>query len=140
MLYLDTSLLVGALTNEARSPSIQRWLEDQDPAGLTISWWVVAEFSAALSVKLRTGQLGARDRSEALVKLEKLMDRSLSILPVAQSDFTTAARLADQYQFGLRAADALHLAIAANHGATLNRLDKRLAEAGATLGVATTLL
>jgi hypothetical protein len=43
----------------------------------------------------------------------------------------------DQQGLGLRAGDALHLAVAAEHGATLWTLDVRLAEAGPVLGVAT---
>jgi len=39
-----------------------------------------------------------------------------------------------------RAGDALHLAICADHGATLCTLDRRLGEAGPALGVKTTLL
>ena len=40
----------------------------------------------------------------------------------------------------MRAGDALHLAICADHGATLCTLDRRLAEAGPALGVKATLL
>jgi uncharacterized protein len=41
---------------------------------------------------------------------------------------------------GLRAADALHLAIASERGAIVHTLDQRLAEAGPVLGVPTQLL
>jgi uncharacterized protein len=54
--------------------------------------------------------------------------------------FRTAARFADQHALGLRAGDALHLAICADHGATLCTLDRRLSEAGPALGVKTILL
>jgi predicted nucleic acid-binding protein len=40
---------------------------------------------------------------------------------------------------GLRAGDALLLAICADHGATLCKLDCRLSEAGPVLGVKTML-
>jgi uncharacterized protein len=55
-------------------------------------------------------------------------------------DFRTAARLADQHAIGLRAGDALHLAICASHGATLCTLDRRLGDAGSALGIKTILL
>ena len=54
--------------------------------------------------------------------------------------FRTAARFVDQYALGLRAGDALHLAICADHGVTLCTLDRRLSETGPALGGKTTLL
>jgi predicted nucleic acid-binding protein len=41
---------------------------------------------------------------------------------------------------GLRAGDALHLAIAGEQGVSLSTLDRRLAEGGLALGVNTLLL
>jgi len=61
-------------------------------------------------------------------------------LQVSGLQFRTAARFAGQHALGLRAGDALHLAICADHGATLCTLDHRLSEAGPTLGVKTMLL
>jgi hypothetical protein len=57
MLYLDTSILVSALTNEADTAAVQAWLAGQVARDLTISDWVVTEFSSAMSIKLRSGQL-----------------------------------------------------------------------------------
>jgi uncharacterized protein len=54
---------------------------------------------------------------------------------VEREDFRVAARLADQSELNLRAGDALHLAICANHGASLCTLDRRLAEAAPRVGV-----
>jgi hypothetical protein len=56
-LYLDTSLLVAALTNETETGLMQAWLGEQEPSGLAISDWVITEFSAVLSMKLRSGQI-----------------------------------------------------------------------------------
>jgi uncharacterized protein len=59
----------------------------------------------------------------------------LMVMPVTRAHFLAAARFAEQYALGLRAGDALHVAIAAEQGATICTLDKHLAEAAVTLGV-----
>jgi predicted nucleic acid-binding protein len=135
MLYLDTSVLVAAMTEEPHTERIQTWMAAQDPRALIISEWVVTEFSAALSIKLRTLQIEPNVRSNVLADFKILTTDSIPILPVSRAHFYAAAKFADQYSLGLRAGDALHLAIAADHGATLCTLDRRQAEAGAALGV-----
>jgi uncharacterized protein len=140
MLYLDTSLLVAALTNEAETPQMQAWLAGQDPDSLVISDWVAAEFSAALSIKLRTGGIETSHRADALTMFTRLCNDNLTVMPVSRAEFRLAARFADQYALGLRAGDALHLAICAEHGATICTLDRRLSEAAIALGVNTALL
>src|SRR5207302_1193121 len=69
MLYLDTSLLVAALTPETRTIELQQWLGRQKPDELVISDWVVAEFSAALAAKLRAGRVSVSERAAALAAI-----------------------------------------------------------------------
>jgi hypothetical protein len=66
MFYLDTSLLVAVLTNGAETERMQHWLGQQPVDDLALSDWVATEFSSALSIKLRTGQIGAAHRADAL--------------------------------------------------------------------------
>lgn len=140
MLYVDTSVLVSALTLEARTEHAQSWLGRQEAGSLAVSHWVMTEFSAALSMKLRRGHLQPQERSQALAVFANLLDDSFHVLDVTATDFQVAARLADQHVTGLRAGDALHVAVAANRGARIRTLDSGLAEAAEALGVSASLI
>ena len=119
---------------------MQKWLAAQAAGALAISAWVATEFSAALSIKLRTGDINATHRANALAAFATLCDESFTLLEVTARNFRAAALFADQAPLGLRAGDALHLAICAEHGAQLCTLDRNLSAAGSPLGVRTVLL
>jgi predicted nucleic acid-binding protein len=126
---------VAALANEAATDRVQTWLGRQQPETLLISEWVATEFASALSMKIRSGSIGAADRARIAATFTRLRADSLIMLPVTRDHFVAAARFVEQFTLGLRAADALHLAIAAEQGATICTLDLRLAEAATALAV-----
>jgi uncharacterized protein len=140
MRYLDTSILVAALTREPRTEDMQTWLASQAADALCISEWVITEFSSALSMKVRLDLLTPNERANVLTAFAALREASLTTLPVATMDYRISAHYADHHASGLRAGDALHLAIAYNHGLELCSLDKTLVGAAEPLGVSARLL
>ena len=140
MLYVDTPVLVSALTRELDTNRSQAWLAKQEPSELTIRDWTVTEIASAMSIKSRAGSLGADHCAAALAEFTRLSAESLRVLPVARENFQAAARYAAQSQLSLRAGDPLHLAICADHGAKLCTLDRRMADAALQVGVESSLL
>ncbi|MGP9822676.1 type II toxin-antitoxin system VapC family toxin [Salinarimonas sp. NSM] len=133
--YLDTSVVVAALTKESATARIQHYIAQIDVGALLVSDWVVTEFASALAMKTRTGYLGIDDRRRASDAFDRLLLDSFVRLSVRAADFSRAADLVASDALGLRAADALHLAIADRVGAELLTLDRKLAGSAAALGM-----
>jgi predicted nucleic acid-binding protein len=138
--YVDTSVLIAAFTNEAAKGLAQNWLGVQDEGSLLSSDWVATEFSAALSIKIRTGQINGRHRAAALAGFQRLITDSFAVLSIEKAHFRTAARFADQFATGLQAGDTLHLALSDDARATMVTLDHRLVSAATSLGLNAQLL
>jgi predicted nucleic acid-binding protein len=140
MFYVDTSVLVSFLTNEADAPRVALWLRSDPEREFVISDWTVTEFSSALGVKVRTGRLLPGEHPLVIAEFNRLTAGAFPALPVSSLHFHTAAKFANRHDLGLKAGDALHLAIALEAGATLATLDQRLAAAGPHFGALTQLV
>lgn len=139
-LYLDSSLVVTALVTEPSSKSVVTWLARHASHRFVVSDWVVIEFSTALSVKLLSGRISSEAQELALARLNEFIASEVECLPVARRHFQLAAAFTDRGIVGLRAADALHLAISSNGNGKLCTRDRRQAEAGTVLGLSTELV
>lgn len=139
MVYLDTSLIVTALSKEGSSTKVQDWLARQDPEELAISEWTITEVSSALAIKLRRGDIDVGERAILLAEFNRLVAESFTVLNVRGQHLRTAAHFVDNHELGLRAGDALHLAVAAEHGLKLVTRDERLASVGPAFGTPTKL-
>jgi predicted nucleic acid-binding protein len=82
------------------------------------------------------GGLDGQIAAQADMRFEDMLTSAISvILPIAD-DFNLAKQYLGKFETGLRAGDALHLAIARNHGAEkIYSLDKAFIKAGNMLGL-----
>ena len=135
MIYCDTSLLIASLIPEAATEKVQIWLQKQAEGTLCISDWVITEFSSALAIKIRRGVLPADRQGDMIARWQTMIAEQLTLLPVPQPAFALAARYCEMKATNLRAADALHLAVAALGGHALATLDARLVEGAQAVGV-----
>ncbi len=110
--YVDTSALVAMVTAEPRSASLKQWLRSHHGQALVSADWCVPEVASALSIKVRSGQLDAAIADEAWNEFGAACDGLLELMPVAPADFSFAAQMCRGVPSGLRAGDALHLAVA----------------------------
>lgn len=132
-LYLDTSVLVSALSNEDASDRVRDWLGEQR-ADLAISDWVVAEFASALSSKVRSNKITAAEQAHLFVTFDRIV-ASFERVGVVPHDMALAARLCRRAELGLRTPDALHVALCRRSGHVLCTLDKVMAAAAEAIGV-----
>ncbi|WP_373489269.1 type II toxin-antitoxin system VapC family toxin [Blastomonas sp.] len=125
MIYLDTSLLVALLCREPRSIELLDWFATYEKHGFSVSHWNNVEFSSALSIKIRTGQISETQASMAQAELTTLLNNSFNVLPITELDYAKASEFSGVWKLGLRAPDALHLAIAQRFGVSFATLDRQ---------------
>jgi len=135
VIYLDTSVLGALFFREPSAPEILSRLESLSEDTLVISAWTLAEIASVGAIKERTGQIGAQDRAAGLAAFQRFVADTLNLAEVEPGDFRTAATLLDLPTTALRAADALHLAIAHRLRANLATLDRRQSMAASHYGI-----
>ena len=128
MLYVDTSVIVALLTVEPKTPDVMTWYASLPDTPICADW-LLTEFSSAVSIKLRTGQLSETHAKRVRKEFDLLAAGGLRLAPVSRTAFSQAAEMVKQHQYGLRAGDALHLAVALELGAShMATLDETLAK------------
>lgn len=140
MLYLDTSLLVSAMSAEPDSRRVQLWLYEHADQLIAISGWVETEFSSAMGLKVRRGTMAEDVAQIATAEFRNNVVASARHLPIALEDFRRAAAISGRAALKVRGSDALHLAVAEAHGAILCTLDKSQAAAGQAIGIDTVIV
>ena len=77
----------------------------------------MTEFASALSIKVRRGEINARQARAAWKGFDAFCNSGLRLLPVSRKAFKDAAMMALNAPSGLRSGDSLHLAMALEAGA-----------------------
>ena len=117
MVYLDTSVAVALFMPEAKTASIKDWYATAtDP--IISADWIVTEFASALSIRQRRGDIAAPGARAVWREFESFRGVGLRLAPVTRDAFENAARMTRDSASGLRAGDALHLAVALELGAS----------------------
>ncbi len=136
MRYFDTSFLAPLILPEATSGKIAKFFGNLPAGDMAVSHWTRVEFSSLLAREVRMGGLSAEAAWAADTKFEAMVEESFAVLLPNGDDFDLAKEYLGRHDTGLRAGDALHLAIAKNHGAgAIYSLDRRLIQAGRRVGL-----
>lgn len=130
MFYVDTSIIVSAVTIEPANEAAADWLAAQPIASLWTSEWVETEVASALALKVRQRVLSAQERQFSWQQWLKLRTRTLTTAAIEARHFRMASDLLNSAAVPLRAGDALHLAIAMDHRLGIATRDREFATAG----------
>jgi predicted nucleic acid-binding protein len=136
VVYFDTSFLAPLILPEATSDKIAAFLAGLPAEGFSVSHWTRVEFSSLIAREVRMGGLGHDAAKRADARFEAMVEESFSILLPNAEDFDLAKLCLARFETGLRAGDALHLAVAKNRrAAAIYTLDHALLKAGKILGL-----
>lgn len=140
MRYVDTSVMVSLLTEETTSERVISWLREQPAMSLAASPWLIVELSSSLARKVRMQRATTAERDRMLAYFSRSVQPALRMLALNEAVFRDAARIADMHEAGIRAGDALHLAVAAANDLALVTTDKPFAAGAAGIGYDVELL
>ncbi len=136
MLYFDTSFLTPLILEEETSEKVEAFIAKLPAGELSISHWTRTEFASLLAREVRMQALTETNALAAMDQFDHLVTESLQVLAPRAADFDLATSYIKHFATKLRAGDALHLAIASNHGAkTFYTLDQGLLAAAKLLKV-----
>jgi len=119
---------------DAHAGRARAWLQDA-ARRLSLSDWTLCELTSALGVIERRGLLTPSQRRLAESQVDAWVRRTGEPIAVSPSDVRRARQMMNATSAPLRAADALHLAIAERTGCSLATFDEAMRRAASALGL-----
>ena len=131
-MYVDTSVLVSAFSNEPLQAVALTLLQAPQWDQVCVSDWTVAEFTCAMQAKVLRGETPSEVAHSIHQALKKLMTQgALHRIAVLREDYAAVQRIVPGLNCLVRGADALHLAVAARsnitHFASLDKTQRAAA-------------
>lgn len=131
-LYLDASALIPLFIEEA---STQRAHELVRGNVLVISDFAIAEFSSGVARRTRNGEITETDAASAFALLDIWIVNAAKRESLLTGDVAVATGLVRRLELGLRAPDAINIAIVQRCEAQLLTFDERLAHCARLVGI-----
>lgn len=138
--YVDASLIIPTLVVETASDPAVDWFAAHDTAEFFISAWVETEVASALAMKRRMGMLDAAKTNAAENRFDIMASTLFSFAPISTASFRDAASIVRTTGTGVRAADALHLAVARRSALGIATCDRVMHATALELKMTTALI
>lgn len=134
MSYLDASALLPLFLVDDHTARMRTRVAPSQPP-VSASLFGLAECGAVVAGRVRGRILSPAEGDRVLGTIDAWLASMAELHRVDDADHAQAAALVRRFDLGLRAPDALHLAICLRLGAALLTFDARQAEAARRLGV-----
>jgi hypothetical protein len=134
VIYLDASALVSLFVADRHTAAIRQFLRTERPA-VGVSDFASAEFASAVARRVRMARITAAQGGRLLNVHDGWVAANAEPVEVEPADMRVASTFVRRFELGLRAPDALHVAICHRLGLPLLTFDERQAAAAERLGV-----
>lgn len=138
-IYLDSSVLVALFTPDPFRDRANAFIRAEAPILFTAGFALV-EFSSAISRLFRMKLFTSADTQAVFTNFDDWSAREVHLVALDPSDLVSANASVRQLKLGLRAPDAIHLAIAQRLGLELATFDEQMTSAAKALRITTARL
>lgn len=128
-LYADTCVLLSLFYRDSGTDAALRWLDTSGDEVIVISGWTLTEFASASGILARRGSISTELHRAGNERFQQFVQARLVVESISPADFERARGWLLDFNTGLRAGDALHLAVCSRLGAALCTADDMLIRA-----------